>query len=618
MNRRLAVTMLAIAIAGFSASAFALAPVIGTIKSPVITDENPVSSTNNYFVYPDALNLDSLASDDTLATNQIIWSYTGSLALGDSRYRINLRTPLNIGGGDNPNSPGAKSLVAGDDLVGNGITQDANLRTITLRDFTYSPDTTIPDANADVDVNQVVTLFASDGSAFSQKNVVFYTDGALLGGNDRLSPTTGPASTSIVAQAAPASAGTLAWTSSTLLAPVTYTAATTGLCLTTTAAGDFFGSFISPYNIVSLTANSVYRFRLRIDNNTATATAPSTFPLWDLTIDNFDPANPNTGNKYFGDYINFDNFAAANLTGGSAANGVNPNSAGTPTTAIRTFDVYFTPPPALTPNWNANEFLAGADASNDMRLLFRIIDVNIPANNANLDLGSLCLRTIQIDRIPIANLPVLATYYDPATFVNGTTAAGGLTVTAVFGVQPTANGRTTVTFAGGDVTIAPTTTGFTDGTTAATAWGLEVINVDMGNATAGIGTAESLDNWPIPWNTGELLKGTMGLQAPNQQAVDNPPDVLQMIWDSPTSEVFQTSTIAATSNTIGMPQLTPADYTAFFYTHTRTNGNTVNGATLRLRLQILNTGNILSGGVNSNIGGVTMTKMRVDRVEVPQ
>jgi hypothetical protein len=589
MKQRFVVTLLAVAIASLSASAYAIAPVINDFRSPIIADDTPVTNSN-VFVYPDVFDLNTKANDPDLTVTpaNIIWSFTG-----DGTYRINNRLPMNLGGGDNPNAPGTKSLAAGDDPATSGTTQDANVRTITFRNNALSP---VGGPNVDPITigilpaqTKLVTLFASDGSSYTQKSFLVYT---YNNGADALS---GKSLTPYQALTTPA-AGTTAWTSSNLIGTTTFSSGANGLCVQVPTTGANFGGWSSPYGIIALAKNNVYR--VRIDVAGVPTIAQSATPLWDFVFDNVAPSAAQQ--KFSTDIINWDTFGGANAAG--------------PTTGGRhIFDLWWAPLPIQAADWNDatnGEFRPANDAFNDVRFQYRILDVG--AVDSDNDSGTLCLRSTTIDRIDIADLAIASTAYNNANLT-----AVNTTVSTIF---PTSTNKV---YAAGKLTLTPTTPGV--GTTppapptSAGSWGVEIITVDVGDATVNFGTPSSLtDNWPIPWVSNQLLKTEAGVTAPDSTGQSNPPDVIRLMMDAPTNEIGQDSLVSSGANLLGMPKTASETiYTAFYHTQNKTLNATPEFQALRPRFSLLCVDAVLSGGTsNVNNGGATLNFLRVNRIDV--
>jgi hypothetical protein len=602
MKQRFVVTLLAVAIASLSASAFAVAPMINDFRSPIIADDTPATNSND-FVYPSTFNLTTQASDpdNTVPANQIKWSF---FQAGTQTYSLNNRASLNLGT-DDPNAPGAKEITGGatpDDPEAG----DADLRTVTFRNIVLSPLPLPPTTGTLMYPNsaanggdvgpqilpaqtKVITMFASDGQAASSKTLMVYTENK---GIDRLSGKSFTVGPTVVPTG---------WTSVDVIPPgATMTSsASTGICIQTGLTAPGFGVWTSPFGVLTLVQNNVYRVRINVESTAPIAAGVT--PLWDLVIDNV-RTNPDgslfTGsqNKYSLDALNWD-------TNGSA------NSVGLASGGRRTFDIYYAPLPVQAADWNSasGEFAAANDAFNDARFQFRVIDVQ-GAVDGNNDAGTVCLKSYQIDRIDINDLSVGSTVLNIATptgeLKNGTpgfqTSGSNMSVGTIF------TGSTTVTNNTGLI-VSPVGTGWNT---------VEIVDIDVGDDNIDFGSGATLaDNWPIPWNSNELLRITAGGQAPNATGESNPPDTLRILMDAPTSEVGMDSLLSAGANLLGLPKAASATtYTAFYYTQNKTNATAAGFAALRPRVSMINVNTVLSGGLTTNNGGFKLTFLKVDKI----
>jgi hypothetical protein len=594
MKHRFAEALLAVAIAVVGSQAGAMAPVIADIPGVIVGDEASLSAPN-LFVYPDAFSLDSKVSDDNVLDANIQWSYTGT-----GKYRLNNRFPLDMLTED--------IILPGDKRIDSGLDDpdavDTDHDTVTFRNKDLSPpflgNTDPPGTGIIASETEVVTVFASDGTTAGTKSFLVFTDDD---GNDRLS---GTFFTPVIGRTE--STGGLGWTSSVFSfetdgsTPVdpTMTDNAAGMCIDVPLTGNRLGTWTGPYNIVSLVQNAVFRFRLEVD--TAGEVLPDTSaPLWDFVIDNFSPAGPVViDNKFNGDYLFYDNLGGAN----------SPSLAAT--VGRGTFDVVWCPAAITAADWNdaaTGIFRAGNDLNNDIRLAFRVFDTDTSGYGAEFDDGAICLRSYSVDRIDISDLTTQAVLYDAQTLTDADT-GGSHHVTTVF------NNTTTITFAGGNITIAPDTGGLLGDD----AWDLEVIDLIAGNRIFDpLGNpAETADNFPIDWQTNQLLKIEVGTQANNALGETNPPDVVRIGADTPSIELLSIHNITAALDTIGLPKVgAETVYTAFFYTHNRSIATTANIQTIRPRFGIINFDGILSGGSANNLGGIQINFERVSQVKQP-
>ncbi len=150
-----------------------MAPTIDDFGDVVIGDaEQGVG--NNVFVFPDVVNLDTIANDDMTSSGLLIWTYASPGGV----YLINGATPVDPGGDDLVNPPAAKRVDTQKDPL-----DTTGARTITLRDNLRSPigaaggvgpysnrnGSTSSTVSAVID-SRVVTLYVSDGTTVALAN----------------------------------------------------------------------------------------------------------------------------------------------------------------------------------------------------------------------------------------------------------------------------------------------------------------------------------------------------------------------------------------------------------------------------------------------------------------
>jgi hypothetical protein len=368
MSKGLQLTLVTVAVVLMGMSAMATAPVIDDIPSPIVGG-GELTTPPNTFVYPNALNLNSYVQDDGGDAN-IVWSYE---VTGTQIYSINGNDPIDSGSED-PTDPTGKDL----NTVRNGEEDpDSNPITITIRNVNLSPiggPNTDPGDTAGIisSETQVVTLYASDGSTYSQTEIMVYTDNE---GEDRLSgePTGG-----IPVIELDFTNNANGFTSMAVgTVGATATLEGNGICIEVAAGGNNLGTWTSPWAFIDLAANSVYHIRADVNGTQTTA---GLVPLWDVIIQNFDNlTGANGAYAYFADYYFLDNEGGAYAVG--------------PATGISRVDMYFAPLPAKLASWNdesAGAFTATNDAMNDMQMIFRVLDADESAQyGGELDVGHL-------------------------------------------------------------------------------------------------------------------------------------------------------------------------------------------------------------------------------------
>jgi hypothetical protein len=579
--------LLVAAFAILGVQAMAMAPVIGDIPSPIIGDEGNATPAN-IFVYPDAIDLDLYVNDDTTPVDQIIWSYDGT-----GRYLLNGVDPIDTG---DPDNPGA-NRVDNQDL--DADEEDGDTRTVTFRDATLTPIGQSPGndpGGTGIVANEIVTLFASDGTTFSMKDIFVYTD---AGGNDRLSGVEpGDRIHDIDWLTQASTATTMGWISVATFGQITFTNNNNeGLCWEVTLTGDRIGQWISPYPFINLVPNSVWECRLDIDAGGATLPADSA-PLFSFIVDNFANDGSVVDNKAAAEWLWLDNLGGANSPGLGGSVGRNE------------FRAYFTPAPVVSSGWNSTTtgmFQPSLDGSNDFRVQWRGLDVDNIGYGGESDAGNMCLRGIIVDRYNINSFSVLNTPYNETNLTNAQGGAPGAGTTLINSLV----GQTTVNFAGGDVTVQQS---------GANGWDIDIISFTPGNEVLDVfnNAAETVDNFPVVQESNKLYKITIGAIAPNATAVTNPPDGIRLGADNAVTEVLHTSNVLATVNTIGMPiQGTETVYTAFYYTHNETLSTVTEANRIRPRADLLLSPQVGIPTVDENAGGITFTFMRMDEVSVP-
>lgn len=590
MRNGLKITLSMVAFAFTGMQAMAMAPIIGEIPSPIVGDEGSATGSA-VFVYPDALDLPTYVTDSD-GPSAIVWSYDVSTA---QIYSINGVAPL---GTDDPVAPpAAKQITAAGNL--DPADGDSNPATVTIRNIHLSPiggggpgDTGLP-VGIVASETQLVTLYASDGATYSEKDVFVYTDND---GNDRLSG----GGDVVYAPGTPAlSSGATAWKYfGRDGSPVSSSSASTGICITVPVGGDNYAEWYSAYNTVSLVANSVYQARINFTTNQAT---PNQVPLFSFIWDNSDPDDPfGAANIYASEMFVLDNIGGANAPAG-APNGLAAHYS------------VFAPPQVLTAQWNANGFTPTNDPINDMRLRFTMADFSSATYGADQDSGRVCLQDIVVTRYDINTLSPQAV--SPAYNVTNldVTPAGGQTHTW----RALANTRApSVSDAGGNLTIIPPSGGWDF---------IEVFEVRPGDTNSDVlnGGASLIDNYPLPWTANTVYMGTWGMSAPDAISESNPPDLMRFGFDTPTQELSSTGQVSASLQAAAMPKqiagsvTAPQPYVAFFHTNGGTLSTVPEHDRIRPRFDIIVTPDLTYNGIASNTGGTRIHSEMVQTVVLP-
>jgi len=514
--------------------------VISNIKDIVVADDTPVSGSND-FVYPDAIDLNTIGSDQDTTSSALIWSYYDA----SGHYSIN-NTP-SLTPGEVGVLPPAGKRIAGP-LATNDDPEavDSSKFTITVRNTTLSPvggPNTDPGAAGIVPgMTDTVLIYASDGDQYTSGGTVIYTDND---GTDRLSPAGG---TKIIDLDFTASAQN--WFGQTKQATnggsATFAQTASGLCLTLSAAGDNVVVWTSPYGLLQLTSNTVYEIRATMNT---TQTEQDHIPFWDLGIINLDVSGAQTGaNSYGGNFYFLDNLGdLSNSLGGSQGIGNFRNE----------FVVYWTPLSVNLPSWQSTTtgaFQPAADAFNDGQLSFRSYDIGSSGYGASADFGTICMSHLAVYSHDISTLQVGATDYSDTSLASGDVTATGA--------------GTTFTFSGGALTMAPSS---------GTGWATSQLDIVPGTGTIDtIGGPQPAESWPLTWPSDRLYMITVNASIPNASVqTAGIPDLFMVLLEGHV-QTYQSSYVLGNVKFLGqgsggaaLPPVAPAvgSYVAFGYTN---------------------------------------------------
>lgn len=582
MKKGLTITLLTVALAMIGFQAMAMAPVISEIPSPIVGNADVTAA--NTFVFVDAIDLTQYVTDDTSPTASIVWSYEET----GTKYLLNGVTPINVSDPAGVEiNPGPKRID--NQVLGGELDLDTNPKTVTIRNNDLSPlggSTTTPGTTGIIEAG-TITLFASDGSTFSQRDLVIYSDN---GGLDRLSvPSTQPGTPVVID---PPWSLTKPWASSTLAGTVTETRSTNSICLDAAITGDNWGMWVGPANQLPMVANAVYDIQLHMTGSNA---APGHTPFWDITVDNNN--NDGTGpNLYGADLFFLDNENGANAVIATA----------------KDYHLVWTPAAMTTPQFqdasNVNSLFAPAHATDkDGRFMFRVLDLyggGTSGIKANEQYGTVCISGLTITRYDVTQMKkVGASIYDNQSFTSTPGNPGSVNPVEVLTDE-------TISYAGGQITVTPTVAGrnllFTN------IYPGDTNNPFDGSAAS---VAAQADNYPVPYEPGTIYRIQVSVVAPDANSATNPPDVFWINADTPTNEVIMQSFVTSGAGLSAMPKTgTPQIYTAFYHTNFGTQTNI--GAGWQRFRPIFAYANLDSlGGIgNDNSGAFTISRIAVDKV----
>jgi len=566
MRKGLTLTLMTVAVAMLSFQAMAMAPVIGNIPSPIVGSAG--ATTSNKFVYPDAINLSGYVTDDNTAAADVKWSYwIATDGTHPQRYSFNGVPMLNLAT-DDPKVPGAKQI--NNQVLNSEQNPDTNAATITVRNVRLSPiggPEVDPGATTGIlsGETQMVTLFASDGTTYSQKELLLYTDN---GGADRLSP----GGTVVTQRTFVSSTSSYTWGggSGNMTSGVT----TQGLCFTVAAAGDNFGQWTGVMGDITPEANSVYKIRITV---TGSNTDWNLVPFWDFYVENYDSATDTGANLYGQDCLFLGNTGGANAV----------------LNAPRSYDMWFAPTAFNTPQWSGFGSLTAAQQRG--RVNFRVMDFASRSDlGLQVDQGTVCFRDLTITRFPYSAMQVVdANTYNPTLSMANTSGTG----TVNYGDDYAGS---TASAASGVVTIAVNASGQNN------LYGhLFPATFSQWDST------HMADKYPIPWVSNTLYQITAEIAATDANSQTNPFDVIWLGVDMPGNEAIMQALVTNRGNLCASPKTTASTYTAFWWSHNQSSSSVPSDVFFRPRLDL---GNNTSLTIGNNSGGIKISKFQVKKV----
>jgi len=580
MKKGLMLTLLTVAIAMIGMKAMGMAPVITEIPSPIVSNERGLTDVNLY-VYPDAIDLDQYVSDDTTTAANIIWSYT----IDSPKYKINNVNPIAVGT-DNIFTAAGGTKRINTQVVGAEVNTDGLANTITIRNSNLSPlgGTANPPAGADGIITaetQVCTLFASDGTTYSSTELLIYTE---KNGWDHLSLGETTQGFSKLEKKSTFEGTLDGFASATVAGTLTFTNGSGhALCVGVPLTGANFGLWYSAYGYVTLTANTVYDIRATMSGSNATV---GSTPFWDIVVDNYSSDGSQGFNLYGCDAFFLDNQGGNNAV----------------LTAESTFHVVFAPAAISTAAWNDGTngiFTTARDANNDMRIQFRVLDVDSNGGiTAGSDQGTLCMQELNVYSAPLASMQtVQANMYNNSTMTDANAGGGGTTtVDNLLG--------STVSFAGGNVTITPSSG----------AQSVELVSIFPGDRTNDTGNpAGQVDNYPVAFDADTIYQVTADMAAPDANSVTNAFDVFWIGADEPTNEVIYESFTTNMAGQCGVPHTgTAQTFMAFYHSNKGTSATTPQWHFFRPKVIFGNNAGLATG---NNSGGVIVDSVKINKVQ---
>lgn len=586
MKKGYALTLLTAAIALLQVStSHANAPIIADPGDILIGNLDPATSPG-IFVYPDAFSLSDYTTDETPDAS-IKFSFR---MVSGNNIRINGVQGLSaLTGLNDPTNPVVistastaatnlnKQIQAVTLVTNDGVNRfaepsngDSDPFTVTFRNATLNVDNSAPSATTPVGTvdTAVLTLFASDGNTFGQRNLTVYSVRGVNDSRGFKNPTTFSsidlAQTTNAAQwqggAASGFGGSVSSGSS-------------GLCMTVPAAGNNLVLWVSPERYFDLVNNTIYRVRAQITMSNPATPPADTIPLLLFTYDNFNASG--NGNNYGGFAWILD--VDGDAQGIGRASGRN------------NYDFWFAPNSVATPQWQSGAFAPAADTSNDPRLQFQVNDANANILTQN-DAGTICIKSLVISSV---NRDLLGgpTVWNPP--INTSTHfARANNETAADGTGSINNG-----LAQANITVATN--------------GDHRITFGPFNPSA-LNQNQAL--YPVQWLANSLYRTRVRMHA--SAAGTDPVDAIFLSMDTTNSELgaqgFTTRSGGGVMVFSASPNTQTATYEVYFFSQNATLSLTPDANRVRPLPFFFNTNNLFGAGTGGN--GIVIDSMEVDRL----
>lgn len=366
----------------------------------------------------------------------------------------------------------------------------------------------------------------------------------------------------------------------------------TGLCLYVPAEGANMGQWFSPDQMIELVSESAWRIKMELDSDVTTT---GSVPLWDVFVENYH------GTLHGPFAYGADMFVLDNLGGANAVGPIGRTD----------FQLWFTPMPTGDSVWNnacTGAFAPDVDGINDMRLHFRLIDVDANGIASNLDEGTICLQSMTVDRFDLADLSIDEVVMDGS----GGFIPGHWTADASAGAGATCN------FDGSVLEVDPLSP--------AQGYGDQVIALSPGqwDGSENFATGENLDdNYPIAWEADVLYRVRATWQARTGEA--NPADFYRLGMDAMGAELSVFSFVTpGLGNPFAAPQVLPPgtprigqprEYMMFCYSHSPSRSP--EHAYLRPVCDVLSTEDVVLGGISTSRDGFEIQSLVVEKVSFP-
>lgn len=374
------------------------------------------------------------------------------------------------------------------------------------------------------------------------------------------------------------------WTGTVASGTASTSSSTSGLCMTVAKAGENVVSWSSSEKYIELVDNMAYRVRVAV---TTDQTVTDKIPYWSIGYDNY--SSSGNGGLFAGEATFMDAFGGANGIG--RANG------------RQQFDVFIAPAAVSAPQWRG--FLAGEDGGafdpsvdqfNDIRLRIGINDTSAANVNANFDEGTICVRSVRVDRISLDDLKAGEVLYDaPISSTSHRAALQGQTAQ----LAQFDNARHAITY--------------------------QLDPNDRVTLTPFVTQGDKMTMYPVVWEDNTLYRVTAEIQSALGSSETDPVDAIGILADTATRELTQSHyMMRGTPGNMyraGSPRTDvggggPQVYTSFFFGQNATDSSSASNCRLRPMVDIYNSTS-LYGSTNGN-DPLEVLSLKVTRMILPR
>lgn len=245
----------------------------------------------------------------------------------------------------------------------------------------------------------------------------------------------------------------------------------------------------------------------------------------------------------------------------------------------------------------------------DFRLALQVLDIGVTGNDpygGAADSGAVCWRQIEVNRFDAGDFSVASTPYNVTNITQPVNAAAGTQNSdpnCVSVADFSGAGVATVTYANGDIDIAPTSTSAWQNNSA-------FFIIQPGDGTNGLsGSADMLDNYPATFDADQLYRVTYTLQAPSALAETNGPDYMFIGSDTPTNDIITNTYQTTKLGQSGMPKQTAQDFVAYVHGN---GGTSATGNFARIRPHMF-MGTVPTFVDVTNQAGMRVTGIKLDK-----